>query len=362
MALTTVQNQMTAMGNSGASYEFVNRIINGAMVIDQRNAGASGTALGYTVDRFAYDASQASKLTWQQNAASVTPPTGFSNYLGFTSSSAYSVTSGDYFYLYHRIEGFNTADLAFGTANASSVTLSFWVRSSLTGTFGGALRNGASSYSYPFTYTISSANTWTKVVITVAGPTAGTWVGATNGIGLQVVFGLGAGTTYSGTAGSWSSNNYVTATGAQSVVGTNGATWYLTGVQLEKGSSASAYEYRDYTRELTMCQRYYSKSYNPEVAPNTQTNEGPAGGITQGSDRTTITHFFKTQMRAAPTVTIISYLGNNGYITATNGTNAGSSCAAALIGTSCLSEVYSGGTALSSLTIYRCHYTASAEL
>jgi hypothetical protein len=149
------------------------------------------------------------------------------------------------------------ADLSWGTANAKTVTLSFWVRSSLTGTFGGSLVNGAFNYSYPFTYSIPSANTWTNISVTIAGPTAGTWVGAVNTAGIYVVFGLGVGSTNSGTAGSWSANGYSSATGATSVVGTNGATWYVTGVQLEVGSSATGFEYVNYQTSLANCQRYY---------------------------------------------------------------------------------------------------------
>lgn len=256
MALTTVQNQMTAMGNSGASYEFVNRIINGAMVIDQRNAGASSSTINtYTVDRWVYYASQSGKLGWQQNSGSVTPPAGFINYLGFASASAYSIVSSDYFIVRQPIEGLNIADLAWGTANASPVTLSFWVRSSITGTFGGSLKNSGSNRSYPFSYTISSANTWTYATVNIPGDTTGTWL-TTNGVGINLNFSLGVGSTYSGSAGSWAGADYLSTTGAQSVVGTNGATWYITGVQLEKGTTASAYDFRDYGRELAMCQRY----------------------------------------------------------------------------------------------------------
>ena len=243
---------------TGVNYDgFKNRIINGAMVIDQRNAGASGTANAYTVDRWSYQPSQASKGTWQQNAGAVTPPTGFSNYLGFTSSSAYSVLTADFFRFFQAIEGLNIADLAWGTASAATVTLSFWVRSSLTGTFGGSITNSAGDRSYPFTYTISAANTWEQKTVTIAGDTTGTWL-TTNGIGIRLSFGLGAGATYSGTAGSWAAANYVSATGATSVVGTNGATLYITGVQLERGSTASSFEYRSYGTELALCQRYYS--------------------------------------------------------------------------------------------------------
>ena len=243
-----------------SSSVFRNRIINGAMVIDQRNAGASVTPTstldGYPVDRFFVTVSQNSKLTTQQNAGSVTPPIGFTNYLGVTSSSAYTLVASDYFAIRQYIEGFNTADLGWGTANAKTVTLSFQVYSSLTGTFGGALSNSAFNRSYPFTYTVSSANTWTTVSVTIAGDTSGTWVGATNGIGIRVQFGLGVGSTYSGTAGAWASSLYISATGATSVVGTNGATFYITGVQLEKGENATSFDYRPYTTELQLCQRY----------------------------------------------------------------------------------------------------------
>ena len=241
------------------TFGFKNRIINGAMVIDQRNAGASvattATPAIYSLDRWRNAFSQASKYTIQQNSGSVTPPAGFRNYLGIVSSSAYSVLSNDYFWIQQSIEGFNCADLAWGTANASSVTLSFWVRSSLTGTFGGAFNNASGNRSYPFTYTISAANTWEQKTITVAGDTTGTWA-TDNSIGINVFFGLGVGSTFSGTAGAWAASNFVSATGATSVVGTNGATFYITGVQLEKGSTATSFDVRPYGTELQLCQRY----------------------------------------------------------------------------------------------------------
>ena len=230
------------------------------MVIDQRNGGASVTPTGgqYTLDRWTFDLSQSSKFTCQQNAGSVTPPTGFTNYLGLTSSSAYTVLTGDYLTLKQFIEGLNTADLAWGTASAATVTLSFWVRSSLTGIFGGSLQNSANNRSYPFTYTISASNTWEQKSITIVGDTSGTWL-TTNGVGVELNIGLGVGSTYSGTAGSWSGSNFLSATGATSLVGTNGATLYLTGVQLEKGVTATSFDYRPYGTELQLCQRYYEK-------------------------------------------------------------------------------------------------------
>lgn len=244
--------------SSAGLYGFKNRIINGAMVIDQRNAGAAtaNTINGYVLDRWRVDQSVTGKVIAQQNAASVTPPVGFINYFGITSQSAYSVLTGDYYGVSQVIEGLNCSDLAWGTASAATVTLSFWVRSSLTGTFGGSITNSGSTRSYPFTYTISAANTWEQKSITITGDTSGTWL-TTNGVGIRITFGLGVGTTYSGTAGSWAGTNYVSATGATSVVGTNGATFYITGVQLEKGSTATSFDYRPYGTELALCQRYY---------------------------------------------------------------------------------------------------------
>jgi len=252
------------------SMGFRNRIINGDMRIDQRNAGASvSTVAGtstYTLDRFYYFASQASKFTVQQNAGAVTPPVGFTNYLGVTSSSAYTVGSAEAFVIGQAIEGFNVADLGWGTASAQAVTLSFQVRSSLTGTFGGSLRNNASNRSYPFSYTISSANTWSTVSVTIAGDTTGAWA-TNNALGINLTFGLGVGSTGSSTAGAWASGNFTSATGAVSVVGTNGATFYITGVQLEAGSVASPFERRPYSTELQLAQRYYQKYGRLDLYP-----------------------------------------------------------------------------------------------
>jgi len=258
-SLTVNSNNISAVNSLG----FRNRIINGAMVIDQRNNGASvstGTSTNiYTVDRWQAIYAATSKYTVQRNAGSVTPPANFVNYLGVTSSSAYTPGASEYFSVRQMIEGFNVADLNWGSANAVTVTLSFWVRSSLTGTFGGAIVNGASAggenRSYPFSYTISSANTWTQISLTIPGDTTGTWATDNTG-GIQVRFGLGAGSSFVGTSGSWQAGNFIQPTGTVSVVGTNGATFYITGVQLEAGSVATPFERRDYGRELIMCQRY----------------------------------------------------------------------------------------------------------
>ena len=293
----------TVAGTLAMGHSFKrNKLINGNMVIDQRYSGASVTptntgAANYIVDRWALAPSQASKLSVQQNAGSVTPPSSYTKYLGFTSLSSYAVVASDYFMLQQYIEGLNVADLAWGTSSAKTVTLSFWVYSSLTGTFGGALTNSAQNRCYPFSYTISSASTWEQKTITIAGDTTGTWLTDSN-IGIRLNFGLGVGSTYSGTAGSWSASTYLSATGATSIVGTNGATFYITGVQLETGSIATPYERQIYNEQLAQCQRYYLQTA-------TTTNSVPTfysyvvNGVTIG-----VTSMFPVAMRIAPTATV----------------------------------------------------------
>jgi len=336
-------NDSSLQGAAASPYVLKNRIINGDMRIDQRNAGASvatsSSFLVYSVDRWYGLYYQTSKFTMQQNAGSVTPPAGFTNYLGCTSTSAYTVVSDETFYIRQSVEGFNIADLAWGTANAKTVTLSFWVRSSLTGTFGGSLINSAANRSYPFSYTISSANTWEQKSITITGDTSGTWL-TNNGVGVGVQFSLGTGPTSSGTAGSWQAANLSSATGATSVVGTNGATFYITGVQLEQNTSATPFERRMYGAELQLCQRYFYKTFSQSTAvANGTAYQGGIGvpgalAYTTGAMRNFT--IFPQPMRTTPTVTyyntdiatprtnnvwIVYLAGGAGWVTATATTN-----------------------------------------
>lgn len=240
-----------------------NRIINGAMVIDQRNAGASITPSvngTMSLDRWKCGLNTglaASKYSVQQSS---TAPAGFSNSVLITSTSAYTVQADDYSTFSQVIEGFNFADFAFGTANAKSLTISFQIRCSLTGTFAGWIQNDAVNRSFPFTFTINSANTWESKSITIPGDTTGTWVGATNGTGLILGFNLGIGSNRIGTANAWGAGNYRSVTGAVNLIATNGATMYITGVQLEKGTVATPFEHRPYGIELALCQRYFLQS------------------------------------------------------------------------------------------------------
>ena len=293
-----------------------NRIINGAMMIDQRNAGASVTPASgdYTLDRWQCFSSASSKYSIQQNSAA---PAGFTNSLKVTSLASTSVGSGDYYFIDQKIEGYNVADLGFGTANASTVTLSFRVRSSLTGTFGGAVLNSGSNRSYPFTYTISAADTWETKTITLAGDTTGTWL-TTNGNGLYITWSLGMGSTYSGTANAWAGSQYWSATGATSVVGTNGATFYITGVQLEAGSVATPFEHRQYGTELALCQRYYEKI--GAIA----TNEwGIFASASASGHAIGNTYTFSVPKRAIPTMAVVGTFYVSGFNTVTTGSISG---------------------------------------
>ena len=289
----------STQNTAATGFGFKNRIINGAMVIDQRNAGASvtPTASAYTLDRWRAVCSLASKFSVQQNAGAVTPPTGFQNYLGVTSLAATTLGATDQYRIDYAIEGFNVSDLDFGTANASTVTFSFRVYSSLTGSFGAVLCNGAFNRSYPFSYTIPVANTWTTITVTIAGDTTGTWA-KNNTAGMYVSFSLGVGSSLVGTANAWAASTILAPTSSVSVVGTSGATFYITGVQLEKGSTATSFDYRPYGTELALCQRYYEVSY------------GNAGGAvfisstwSPNSNESAIWCFQATK-RATPTIAV----------------------------------------------------------
>jgi len=252
---------------SGGLYGFKNRIINGAMVINQRAfSGAIGDET-LTLDRWMTDRQGGSATATVSQSS--TAPSGFSNSLLYTVGTGAATGATDYSNVRQYIEGFNTADLAFGTASASAVTLSFWVRSSLTGTFGVALQNSAYNRSYIASYTINSANTWEYKTISIPGDTSGTWIGATNGVGLRVLWDLGVGSTYSGAAsGSWGSGTVFGLTGGVKLTVTSGATFYITGVQLEKGTQATSFDYRPYGTELLLCQRYFELLDYSDVTNN----------------------------------------------------------------------------------------------
>ena len=277
-----------------------NMILNGDMRISQRGTSftKSGSSNVYILDRF-YQVSNASAATvvYSQDTEA---PANFKNSLKFSVTTADTDLTSQRCLISQFIEGQNVAHLNWGTADAQDVTLSFWVRSSLTGTFGGSFINSAEDYSYPFTYTISSANTWEYKTVTVTGPTAGTWLD-TNGVGIRIHWSMGTGSYRLGTAGSWSANRYEGATGQVDPVSTTGATWYITGVQLEVGSVATPFEHRSYGEELALCQRYFCKVKHDGSYRN---------NICLVCNHNDITHYgvyhFPVTMRSAPTGTVLT--------------------------------------------------------
>jgi len=274
---------------------FKNRIINGNMVISQRGTSSFTAADNlYTLDRWVCAVNPASKFTVIQSSDA---PAGFNNSLLVTSSSAYTVGAAEYETIVQRIEGYNIADLGFGTASAKTITISFWVKSSLTGSFGAAITNLGETRCYPFSYTISAANTWEQKSVTIAGDTSGSW-GTTNSTGINLYISLGTGSNLSGTANAWTSSAKVQPTGSTSVVGTNGATWYITGVQLEVGTQATTFTTAggSYGAELALCQRYY------EVIGNDAASFYQRGAGNTGANFVA-TYPFCVQKRAQPTMT-----------------------------------------------------------
>jgi len=330
ITVDTSQN-MTTVGTVAMASSFKrNRIINGNMLIDQRNAGASVTintlSNTYTLDRWiAGGQATDGVFTVQQ---STTAPSGFLNSTAITVTTAdSSIGAGQAYYFRQNIEGYNVSDLGYGTASAQTITLSFWVRSSVTGTFGGALNNSAFNRSYPFSFTISAANTFEYKTITITGDTSGTWL-TNNGIGLAVTWSLGMGSTYEGTAGTWSGSLLLAPTGAVDLISTNGATFYITGVQLEVGTKATPYEMQIYSDQLAQCQRYLPRW------DASGTNQGIGSGLCYSGTNAVIYLSAPVTLRVPPTGIVAAGtfallnsgaagLAATGGVSFNNGSNAG---------------------------------------
>ena len=279
---------------------FRNKIINGAMVIDQRNAGASVTTSGsFVTDRFKFNYAGGGTISGQQATDSL--PTGYSYALKLTVGTAdTSIAASDEYLFDTTVEGYNFADFLYGGAAAQTCTISFWVRSSVTGTYSATLKNSANTRAYPATYTINAANTWEQKTITVTGDTTGTWIGATNGLGLRLRFCLVSGSTYLGTPNTWQAGDLDGATGQANWMATSGNTFYITGVQLEAGTTASPFEYRSYGTELALCQRYYYQELSSLIA----------SGVAFDTVEAQLRFQYLVQMRISPTVTIYDNAGN----------------------------------------------------
>lgn len=286
-----------------------NIVINGGMEVSQRNGGTAVTPTSdqtYTLDRFSARLSVASKYSVQQVADG---PSGFYNSLKVTSAAATTPGTNDYYQINTPIEGYFTNKLAQGSSAAKQFTLSFYVKSSLTGTFGGAYSNNAGNKFYAWTYTINSANTWERKSITITGSTDGSWESTTSA-GLWVYWTLGAGSGQQASPGSWSTTFKRGPTGATNVVATSGATWQITGVQLELGDAATEFEHESIDVTLYKCQRYY------QVIVHGSGDRVGTGGY-YGSSGVQFPIRFNPVMRASPT--IVTATGSNYWTVNGNG-------------------------------------------
>jgi hypothetical protein len=287
-----VFNDASTQNTAATGFGFKNRIINGAMVVSQRNGTSTVSAPTdgqFVLDRFNNFTNGGGVYSVGQ---STTAPAGFGNSMLYTVTTAdASIASTDYYLFVQPIEGYNCSDLAYGTASAKTVTVSFWVRSSVTGTFGFGLRQRNGARSYVGQYTISAANTWEQKSITIAGDTAGS-IANDNDTGLLVTWDLGSGSNRNGTANTWQAGNYWRASGNTNLISTSGATLHITGVQLEVGSTATSFDYRPYTTELQLCQRYC------------QLNQSATGEAGSSSEGAFVVPFYVV-MRATPTMSLV---------------------------------------------------------
>jgi hypothetical protein len=365
-ASTFTNSAPSAIGGLG----FRNRVINGDMRIDQRNEGAAVTnnssSNGYGLDRFIGNGMPSAGVFTM--ARSTTAPAGFTNSLLITVTTAdASIAATDRYFFATNVEGLNCSDFGFGTATAKTVTLSFWVRSSVTGTFSGSLSNNAFNRAYPFTYTINAADTFEYKTITIPGDTSGTWL-TDNGIGIRIYIDLGAGANFRTTAGSWANAGYIGATSAVNLISTVSATWYITGVQLEVGNAATEFERRPFGQELILCQRYYATSIETGkiVTDFATLNTSGVGGIVGYSTGAGGDMFqnlsFPVAMRANPTLTV--YSGANRTAGSVRDMVTGTDVANFANGAATSSNKgigYLAGNALTLGRMYGFHYVASAE-
>jgi len=297
-AMRTLGNAIDATVYTGNVFAGKNKIINGAMTEDQRNSGSAVTPTSdntYTLDRWSARLSASSKFSVQRQTSVVPPNSAYA--MKVTSLAATSLAAGDYYGILQKVEGFNSASLKWGTSNATTQTLSFQVYSSLTGTFGGSVYDSVAGRSYPFSYTISAANTWTKIPVTIPATTTGTF-NTDNTTGLHVFLSLGVGSTYRGTANTWANALYFSVTGETALVGTNGATLYFGEVQLEAGSTATPFQTATGTKqgELAACQRYYWRA----TATGNGFPTATAFGIGASTTTATIPVPMKVTMRTLP--------------------------------------------------------------
>ena len=294
---TSVAGSNLGAGNASI---MKNRIINGAMSIAQYGTStsiAAGGNVGYSCDRFRCDSSVGTAITSAQSTSVV--PAGFGYSLSYTTGTG-TTAAGDTAEIVQFIEANNLSDIGFGSVNAKTLMLSFWARSSLTGSFGIVIENGAGTRQYLTTYSLPTANTWIQITIALPADTGGTWTLTGNGRGLNIRWDMGVGTSNSGAStNAWGNSSYYGITGAVKPTQNTGATFYITGVQLEVGSSATGFEYRQYGQELALCQRYFYFLLSGNAS-----GAGQPIGIASKTSATLIDACipFPVTMRTAPTL------------------------------------------------------------
>ena len=364
-AKITSSGLQNASGSAITSQAGKNLIINGDMAIDQRNAGASATSNGsvYTVDRYEFQMSSVTNVQTYQQVTDA--PAGFNKSLKITNNSTTQATAAGVLCTpRQKIEGLNTAYLNWGTSDAQTVTVSFWVKASVTGTYPVALTNNDFSRSFVTNYTVSVANTWEYKTVTIAGDTSGTWTVNTT-TGINVLFSLDTGSTYQTTAGSWQAGNYRGTSSDVHFLANASATWQITGVQLEANTTATPFEYLQYGQQLALCERYFSTSYgNNPVGTNTW--DGTYAGRnynTSSRGENVVNIHLPVQMRASPTLTAYSKAGTSGKLVAgsTSVDSSATELTCSLLGSSTILRAVTGATIGAALW-YQFHYTAEAEL
>jgi hypothetical protein len=299
----------SSLGSSAllpAGLGFRNKLINGDMRINQRGAG---TLTGSGSTQFAVDSwriwNGTGTVTFQQ---STTAPAGFSNSLLATVTATGAYSTNGYTQIQTKVEGLSCTDLNWGTSNAKPLRLSFWVRASVVGTYSCQIRNGAANRSYAATFTINAANTWEYETLLIQGDTGGTWL-TTNGVGLDLIINLGLGTAYeTATPYTWLAGDFGATSACVDLAANAGATFYITGVQLEQNYQSTPFELRPIGVELALCQRYYENTFI-DVAPALNVGNQPTylvmGDNTTNYGRSNFITFVVPK-RTAPSLTVYS--------------------------------------------------------